>query len=397
MRDATSSRSGASRRRRSGSLLLATTLLVVSIFAATTRHPALVVAYGLVMLVLLLTNVRELQRLTPRQRSAVILVALTMTVMLPIATVRNEVALAHYLVGMSALAAAIVLTRDPKIYLIASRNCLLVAQTTLLAYLWNSGLSELPLENLLEHTSSNGITAGLVLLQINYSTMKYLMERRSSLFTASVTLVICVIGYGRGSILGSTGVVVVNLISLLSWRSAWRTMAGFAACVAAALVIYVTHGDALMEFVEINTKIGAGLEDEPRQRMIAEYLERIDAVTFVTGASYQGSSIETEFFGNPHNSYIRAHHLFGLPYLVAMLVFPLLLIGRSGRTVTAYASGMLLIVLMRAFTEPLLFPTMFDLYYFAVCLAIGEGRPSQLHAYGDQANRPTPMFIKRST
>lgn len=356
-----------------------TALLVLAVLAFETRHPLLIAGYGGLALGLILTRADRFRDMKDVQKRAVAVLLLVFTAMLPIAVFRNPAALAHLLVALVSLGAAYALTLNLGAYLAASHRCLLLAQVFLVAYLSTSDLAALPLEDLLEDVSSNGITSALILLQVNYSTLTFLLKRRASLPTALVTLAICIAGYGRGSIVAATMIVAINLVSSLSWRGAGRALRNAVAMATIAVTLIGTFGAEIVDFIEINTKIGAGFEDEPRQRMIEEYLERIDLGTAITGANYRGTSIESDFNGNPHNSYIRAHHLFGLPYLAVMLLLPLLLPWRRHAwPVIAYSAGALLVLLTRSFTEPLLFATFLDLFFFAIWFALASTRSTGL-------------------
>ena len=353
---------------------LTTAFLFLLISAPITRNAVLLVAYVLLSLYVVLSRVRLFSGLRIRESAAIAIIGLSLTLMLPISVMRNATALIHFYVAMISLGCAYVLSRNIDAYLAASRISLIAAQLILLAYVASIGLADYPLENLFSHTSSNGITSALILIQVNYSTVKYLVTRRASLLTSTLTLIVCLIGFGRASILAAAAVVLVNLLFQLSWRSHWRALTTALLIASVSAAVHFAGDHDIVRLVQANTKIGAGLHDEPRERMITDYLDQIDAGTLITGASYHGTSIEAEFSGNPHNSYIRAHHIFGLPYLLSMLLLPVLLLWhREQPTLRLYSVCMLAIVLTRSFSEPLLFPTPFDFYFFAICFALGGG------------------------
>jgi hypothetical protein len=351
--------------------------LALQVLAQSTRHPALLAIYFVVTSGVVLANLRRFRSFTARERIGVAVLAASLTLMLPLSMLEDPTGLAHYVVTLVSLGAAYVLTRNAETFLRAIRLCLLGAQAGLLVFVLIVGLDDFPLEKLLQDTSSNGITAYLILLQATYSTFLFQLHRRASLITPIVTLAICVIGYGRGSILIASAIVVVNLLASIPWKNKTRTawvllLAGFMAA-----GVYVAYGEQIAEFVELSTKIGTGLVSEPRERMIAEYLGRIDARTLVTGANFHGTTIETEFHDNPHNSYIRAHHLFGLPYLLALVLFVgLAATGRLRGSVSIYSLCMLALVLLRATTEAILFGTPLDFFFFALCFMLSRQLPS---------------------
>ncbi len=362
-------------RERVPAIVALQLLLVVG---ATMRNAALLGAY-VICAAAVLADPGILRSLRGRRRIVVLLTALVATVMLPLGLVRNPAALLHYTVALVSLVLAVAVTRDLRAYAAASRICLLTCQAALIAYLLQSDVTEFPLEHLVEHTSSNGITSALILVQANYTTALFLATRRLSLLTPFITLGICIIGYGRGSILGSAAICGICVFAYVMTNLRLRRV-GPMIVLAGVFGAATWFGPTLIEQVNESTKLGAGLYDEPRERMINDYLGQINFATMIVGASYAGTSIESEFFGNPHNAFIRAHHLFGLPYVLAMLSFPLLmLLGRRDLAGTAYCGALLLVVFARSLTEPLLFPTPFDLFYFGICIAAARtARPARV-------------------
>lgn len=305
------------------------------------------------------------------ERLAIVLVVLVLTIMLPSSVFRAPTALAHYFVVLLSLLSAFLLTRDIRTYLYASRCLLLGMLIAVFTFLSYSGLAGFPLENILPGSSSNGITSYLVVLQINYCIARYIEVKRASLVTPVLTLIICLEGWGRGSILASGGIIFVNMLFRFAPGIKLRSFVTFLLFVLIMTVVYQQYDDDIGSFFNVNTKIGGGLSDPAREQAIEEYLAKIDPLTFLIGADYRNTSIDTALDKNPHNSYIRAHHIFGLPYLVLMLLFPLLFLSREtslGQKV--FILSMLLILYFRAFTEPIIFPTLFDFFFFAACFLL---------------------------
>ena len=362
------------RADRSGTMFIGTTaFLMLLIVAFATRHPALLAAYTLAAFAVVLANVRRLSRLDRREGVMVGVVVATLTLMLPLATLRNQSAIAHYLTILTSLGAAYVLTRRMTVYLSASRWSLLAAQAAVGVYLAYVGLEDFPLENMLPDSSSNGVTSYLVLLQANYCIVHFAVRRRTSVLTSLVTLAICIVGFGRGSLIAAAAILAINVLFTPLLKTRAQALLATALIVVAAAGTYVRFEEELVGFVETNTKIGVGLEDEPRERIIRDYLGRIDAWSLLVGADYRGTAIEDDYNGNPHNSYIRAHHLFGLPYVLTMLVFPIALMrAQTPFPVKVFSILMGGVVLFRSFTEPILFPTLFDFYWFAICFGLAS-------------------------
>jgi hypothetical protein len=195
--------------------------------------------------------------------------------------------------------------------------------------------------------------------------------------SAVLTLGICIVGYGRGSILSTLAIIAVNFITFSLRKNPRQFFAAIGLLAVTAVWLAAAYGDQISYFVEANTKIGSGLYDQHRDAIIKDYSRLIDddSLLILTGADYKGTVIEADYNNNPHNSYIRAHHIFGLPYLMLMLSFPLLAFARLPWRLRAYPLALVTVMLFRAATEPILFPTMLDVFYFAVCfLTVQESR-----------------------
>lgn len=297
-----------------------------------------------------------------------------MTVSWTIGQFRNFPAIAHYVVTLISLFGGFVITRDLAAYLFASRLLLVVSLATIFIYLSFTGLENFPLENLIPGgSSSNGVTSYLILVQVNYCIIRYLLHRRPALITPVLTLFVCYVGFGRASLLSALGLILVNIIAASNNRNRLWVV------VILAVIIPVTYFqyEEDIQFVIDTTKLGAGLYDAHRERQFEDYKAGINAATLIVGATFDGTSIAMDYNGNPHNSYIRGHHIFGLIYLISIIFFPFLLL--SSRILSMqliYPMILLLILLMRAITETILFPTMLDLFYFAVCFSMYRSLPT---------------------
>ena len=129
---------------------------------------------------------------------------------------------------------------------------------------------------------------------------------------------------------------------------------------------FIISPEYLIDLID-KTKLGSGLFDSHRYIVYASYFEELSWVSAFKGADYP--SYVYEFLnGNPHSSFIRAHHLFGMP---ALLLFAyILLIGgvRLGR----YGFFLMLLLMMRGSVEAFLFVHAFDFLLFFTILRSGR-------------------------
>ena len=344
-------------------------LLVSAAFAfRSLALSALALAYSGWMVV---AHIPVWQKITKLERDVVLAGGCILICSLPIAAARSETAVIHFFVALLMLGSAYILSRDISVFCRASKWLLWLSIGAILLFLSQRGIAGFPLEEILPDSSSNGVTSYLVVLQANYCVLYFALKRRPLLVTPFLTLAICVVGYGRGSILASSAIVFLNGVAFLYPRTGLRGIVLAIVILLGCLYPVVKYSEAISSFVAANTKLGSGLYDYNRERAIKDYLSKIGPLELVVGASYRGTSIDSDYYGNPHNSYIRAHHIFGLPYLAMVIAFPwLLLRGSPTPGQKFFALGMVTVMLLRAFTEPILFPTLFDIFYFSSCFSL---------------------------
>ncbi|MGE0581172.1 MAG: hypothetical protein AB7P31_03385 [Steroidobacteraceae bacterium] len=337
------------------------------------RATAVMGAYLVLAFVAVLANAKVFSQSSQRERNVTLALVLVTSIMLPISLLRSLTGVIHYAVVLVSLGAAYVLTRDTNVYVRASRWVLVSAQLYIFSYLVRHGIRNFPLQDIIPNSSSNGVTSYVVLLQANYCIVNYVQTRRTSLLTALATLAICVVGFGRGSVLAATGIVIAGAVCRVFLAGKGRAFFVSLLVLVTSVFLSIRYSEQILVFVNSNTKIGSGLFDAHRYEMIVEYLDKIDASTLWTGASYTGTSIASEYNNNPHNSFIRAHHIFGLPYLLLMLCIPVYLVHRKHAfSVKAYAGCVWMVVMFRASTEPILFPTLLDFFFFGVCFVLSQ-------------------------
>lgn len=324
---------------------------------------------------------RTLTRARGSERFLLIFLVCTMTIFLPFSVWRDETAIVHYVTVLLTVGVAYILTRDMVTYVQASFVVLLAAQAAIFIFLGYAGLDDFPLENIIPGSSSNGVTSYLILLQVHYCIVQYISTGRITFLTPLLTLSICIVGYGRGSLIAATAILVINFLTFLLGQ---KKIGSLLMTLAIFLILGFTgwvYSAEIEYFIEFNTKIGGGLYDDSRASMIKDYLSKLDVITVFTGADYNGTVIQSEYRGNPHNSFIRAHHIFGIPYLLIMMFMPLFILLKNGISRTSlYLLALLMVVFFRASTEPILFPTLLDIFYFAICFAFIKIKVNKFHS-----------------
>lgn len=229
-----------------------------------------------------------------------------------------------------------------------------------------------PLGAIFPWASTNGIPSYLIVVQIAYSIAFYLERNRLPLASSSTTMIVAILGLGRGSMAIGAAILLFSFLVNFSQtkRKAHRYIAltfGLLALISCSLLLGVWAeqlSGGVVALIE-GSKFASGIFDEHRGRMLADYLAKIDALSFFLGASYDGTSINQDYGGNPHNSFIRLHSFYGLAGLVFFLtpIF-LVLTSRKYFAQKIVVSTLVLMALARAATEPLFFPSALDLFYF---------------------------------
>ena len=341
--------------------------LLIAGFA--TQPSIFLAAYLVACALYVLAHARRLTRLTRSELASLGLMLAGPTSLVVIGIARDGPTVAfHWIISVTAAIAACAATRNSAVYSLMSKWGLIGAQLFVLAYLARTGVYGFPLENLIPGHSSNGITSYLVVLQINYSIVTFVLQRRVPWITLMASLGICLVGYGRGSILAVVSLILASLVVSVvpsRRRSAFLQLLFVAGCIAGL----VTFRAQLVQFADANTKIGAGLEDPGRALMLQQYVTQLNPGTALLGGSYDNTVINRDFRGNPHNSFIRGHHLFGLGYLLVIIFLPWYVAAKSRMRMAGkgYFLMLVLILYTRAFTEPILFPTVFDFFFFGMC------------------------------
>ena len=227
-----------------------------------------------------------------------------------------------------------------------------------------------PFGMVIEGSSTNGIPAYLIVLQIGLSLCTYAATARLPVLTPFITGAVAFYGNGRGSLVVAGLIIAVTFVLNLMpsggrpSRLSWRLF--FVLAAAAAGVALALYGDEFLELVTRYTKLSVGLVDTNRLEIWDHYAARINPYTFFMGADYAGTVIDYQYRGNPHIAYIRTHSFFGLAVTLLAMLSPLLvLFVRKTLSAKLVFFSLIGLAALRATSEPIFFPTLLDLFYFS--------------------------------
>lgn len=354
-------------------------ILSLAVLSIALRNEALIASWSVVIFFYILFGVLQFPLGSGRSTVLYLITLILTSISLPYAVLNDAVAVFHYYISVSALTAAFIMRRSLFSLLCAVRAVLYAFQFFVIYYLFRNGLDGFPLENIIPSSSSNGVTSYLIILQAAFSSLNYIVYRRVDIFPALLTVMICFVGYGRGSVIASSLILFMNIFYCLLSSKKLFYFSMFVLLI--GLIFSAGRWESeILDFVNSKTKIGSGIYDSNRMEMHGDYLSKIDGVTFFTGASYEGTSIDDKYNGNPHSSYIRGHHIFGILFLFG-ICFSLVFVWFSNVAISLriYVLSMIAVVVLRAATEPILFPSFLDVLYYCIVfsfLEFSEGRGS---------------------
>jgi hypothetical protein len=229
-----------------------------------------------------------------------------------------------------------------------------------------------PLSSIIPWVSRNGITSVLIVCQITFCFISYLYNKKFPLLSLVLVVILCFYGLGRGSIIVSVLLLlfgaILNVINSKSFK-----VKILALIFLSGLIFYlISNSETIIMLENIEqglnkTQFGQGYTDEARDGMNGEYVSNLDTWDFFFGSSYKNTSIEKYFGGNPHNSFIRLHSYYGIfGIIVLLMVLVSIVIAKKEKSIKFTLLVLMLLLLFRAYTEPIFFPSALDLFFLFI-------------------------------
>lgn len=345
---------------------------------------------GIALLIAISGHRHLLKEELSRERLIILILLLVLTLTLPFALSKALASVYHYTIAVTAMMAAYVVSRNPESACSALGFTLFISQGIVVLFLLTTPVQYFPLDEMIPQASSNGITSYLCILQAVYVSVLFQIKRKTAILSSAVTLYICIEGYGRGSIVAAILICAATLmIYSLFMRGKHNNLVIFG--IVCGLIGYAIFQkidiiNLVTTYLMSETKLGHGFTDVHREAILTDYLGKMNFLTVFIGADFNQTVIVNVYNGNPHSSIIRAHHLFGLFYLLALVAVIVIGIrtgkGWRGRLV---ASAMTIVIIFRSFSEPLLFPTALDFFVFLFLFLQGAENQSLSQTTGRSA------------
>lgn len=240
---------------------------------------------------------------------------------------------------------------------------------------WLHRNSAEPLGDIIPGSSTNGIPSYFIVLQVAVSLSFLLCHSRLPVLTPIATLVVAFLGLGRGSIVVALALLMASLVFNFLFFYGRSFLVRSVLCFLLFLVVVIfliigfyVLGDFFSAYIE-RSKFSSGLMDPYRAIILIEYLNGLDFLGILFGGSYDGTVIDLKYDGNPHLAFIRTHAFYGIFGLLLVVLSPLFLFAaRKPLRYRVVGFSFLCLLLVRALTEPILFPTLLDFFYLYVFL-----------------------------
>ncbi len=171
-----------------------------------------------------------------------------------------------------------------------------------------------------------------------------------------ITVVTCFFLYARSS-------MAVGFMILL-WWSIYKMRPVYLLLLLLLAFTFMIIFWVDVEAIYAQTKFARSGLDTQRWEMWSSYVAAHDWRSFLVGIDLNFVNVIKEFGGNPHNSFIRFHSIFGVFGLIFMLGYLLYLYVMS----KLFFLGCLFLIVLRSSTDTLVLPGPLDFYLFLICL-----------------------------
>lgn len=220
--------------------------------------------------------------------------------------------------------------------------------------------------NIFHSSSRNVVSAVIIFLLLNLMLVSYQNKEDLGFIYFIITLLFCVLLYGR------TGIIISFILLIYKLASSIKNIF-YLILMVIFFVVFIFYLDYLLQFLEENTNLSRGLES-PRSLIFSEYFDATIAndKNILFGSSIaQCCQYAILFDQNLHNSFLYAHSRFGLVsifYIIICTVF--IIFTKRFLIIFTY-----FVILFRYFYDQLGFFGIFDITFYILiilcCLQYG--------------------------
>lgn len=206
------------------------------------------------------------------------------------------------------------------------------------------------------------------ILSISFTIIYYFIlllgNRKINLLPSFLSLIISFMAVGRSGMISSFLLFVALAILILNSHAKWLKVlivsGSFLCC-----LLLVTSSSFLLsvdDIEQLDHLLNDGVEDGSRESIFQEYVEGLNVYNMIVGYNYTNLPVMIHFEMNPHNSYIRFHHLAGI-----VALYYLFLIIKSAHFLYKKSKInfiFLCVLLLRGLTDSVFFFSGFDFLIF---------------------------------
>ena len=273
----------------------------------------------------------------------------------------------YYITELFLIFYAILFSKNLNLLYSALKNVLTIFSMFIFVSICLNWGSHEPLSHIIPGSSQNGIPSYLLVVTISFLSLQYLLFDKMSMIPAFFVFWVSYLGEGRGSMVISI-LLLISVVGISFLPIKLKT-------VLVTALFSIPIGVYLLDFYSFiisGTKLSVGLEDSHRINILIDYLNSLDLWGTIVGKGYEGTIIESVYNNNPHVAYIRFHSFFGILALIFLLLFPFLLILKKITWKNIFLSWLIFLMMLRALSEPILFPTFLDVFFFSTVFSIYE-------------------------
>lgn len=201
--------------------------------------------------------------------------------------------------------------------------------------------------------SSNLLSAALIAVVCWYCFVRLHAGHREPILVPLALLVFAVYLGGRSGIVISFCIFLTSIL----FRASRSKTSLLTVSLILPLLAWFLFADLFSDFVA-STRLRHGFQDDIRTEMVQEYIRGIEPMSLLIGREFDPSGIIASYGGNPHNSIIRAHHMFGIvPIALFILVLAVSVVKLlcSPARVSAYGVALGGLILLRSYYDSVTF------------------------------------------
>ena len=251
--------------------------------------------------------------------------------------------------------------------------CIAIVLSLLLGTLLFNGFSGYSYEHIIEGKSSNGFTSLLIIYYACYLALSNDFSSKNNLLLTFLVLIACVGGYGRSSIVAALDILIAQLVDCFFFNHIHKILPLIILVSVVSGIFFEVNNSLYASFNPLeltkfsSSQSGEGISsifyDFHRLLILNDYASNLDLSSFIFGNDNPRLLFNFYYNGNPHNSLLNSHRLFGIFYFIALYQclrhFPCRL-ARWPHLI------LLLIVLYRSLSEPILFPSQSEFIVFLI-------------------------------